>query len=171
MGQPNEAEQTLARCTSLKDFTDDTFLSSGNRRFSGDMVLLSRIRRAQSRVDEALQLASKALSFRRQLLGSRLKTCDSLYDVGSLLEAQENIGTARGFFGELITVAQALPEGKGQLARAKWALAKLEGRLEWKQEAKVLRRQAREIKDRLRPDFQARDDDATFESLYLWMLW
>lgn len=85
LGRPNEAEQMLARCPSLKDFTDDTFLSTGNPRFSGDMVLLSRIRRAQGRQTEALRLASKALAFRRKLLGNRLKTCDSQYDVASML--------------------------------------------------------------------------------------
>lgn len=77
LGRPDEAEEMLARCPSLKDFTDETFLSTGNPRFSGDMVLLSRIRRAQGRRSEALRLASKALAFRRKLLGNRLKTCDS----------------------------------------------------------------------------------------------
>jgi len=85
LGRPDEAEEMLARCPSLKDFTDETFLKTGNPRFSGDMVLLSRIRRAQGRSTEALRLASKALAFRRTLLGNRLKTCDSQYDVASML--------------------------------------------------------------------------------------
>jgi len=85
MGRPDEAEEMLGRCPSLKDFTDDTFLSTGNPRFSGDMVLLSRIRLAQGQLSEALRLASKALEFRRMLLGNRLKTCDSQYDVASML--------------------------------------------------------------------------------------
>ncbi|KAL7919048.1 P-loop containing nucleoside triphosphate hydrolase protein [Trichoderma austrokoningii] len=85
MGRPEDAEETLAKCPSLKDFTDDTFLSTGNPRFSGDMVLLSRIRLAQGRSADALRLASKALDFRRKLLGNRLKTCDSEYDVASIL--------------------------------------------------------------------------------------
>ncbi|CAP73125.1 uncharacterized protein PODANS_2_5400 [Podospora anserina S mat+] len=69
MGRPDEAEEMLARCPSLKDFTDETFLSTGNPRFSGDMVLLSRIRLAQGRTSEALRLASKALAFRRGFIG------------------------------------------------------------------------------------------------------
>lgn len=85
MGRPDEAEEMLARCPSLKDFTDETFLGTGNPRFSGDMVLLSRIRLAQGRLGEALRLASKALAFRRKLLGNRLKTCDSQYDVARML--------------------------------------------------------------------------------------
>lgn len=35
MGKPDEAEEMLKRCPSLKDFTDETFLNTGNPRFSG----------------------------------------------------------------------------------------------------------------------------------------
>ena len=35
MGKADEAEEMLKRCPSLKDFTDDTFLATGNPRFSG----------------------------------------------------------------------------------------------------------------------------------------
>jgi tetratricopeptide (TPR) repeat protein len=94
MGRPDEAEEMLARCPSLKDFTDETFLATGNPRFSGDMVLLSRIRLAQGRRGEALRLATKALAFRRGLLGNRLKTCDSLYDVAGMLWGEGKTGSA-----------------------------------------------------------------------------
>lgn len=94
MGKPDEAEEMLKRCPSLKDFTDDTFLRTGNPRFSGDMVLLSRIRLRQGCLDDAMRLASKALTFRRNLLGNRLKTCDSLYDVADVLYQQGKIASA-----------------------------------------------------------------------------
>ena len=35
MDKADEAEEMLKRCPSLKDFTDETFLSTGNPRFSG----------------------------------------------------------------------------------------------------------------------------------------
>lgn len=35
MGKPDEAEEMLKRCPSLKDFSDETFLKTGNPRFSG----------------------------------------------------------------------------------------------------------------------------------------
>ncbi len=35
MGKADQAEEMLKRCPSLKDFTDDTFLATGNPRFSG----------------------------------------------------------------------------------------------------------------------------------------
>lgn len=94
MGRADEAEEMLKRCPSLKNFTDETFLKTGNPRFSGDMVLLSRIRLQQGRVDEAVRLASKALAFRQKLLGNRLKTCDSLYDVATLMHIQGNSASA-----------------------------------------------------------------------------
>lgn len=86
MGKPDEAEEMLARCPSLKDFKDETFLKTGNPRFSGDMVLLSRIRVQQGRLDDAIRLSSKALAFRQSMLGNRLKTCDALYLVASQLQ-------------------------------------------------------------------------------------
>lgn len=65
MKKPNEAENMLKQCPSLKDFTDQTFIETGNPRFSGDMVLPSRIRVQQGRINDALRLASKALAFRK----------------------------------------------------------------------------------------------------------
>lgn len=59
-----------------------------------DMVLLSRIRIAQGLLDEALRFASKALSFRKECLGERLKVCDSLYQVATLLQKVEKTGLA-----------------------------------------------------------------------------
>ena len=59
-----------------------------------DMVLLSRIRQQQGKLDDALRLSSKALAFRQQLLGSRLKTCDSLYQVASLLQLRGDLSSA-----------------------------------------------------------------------------
>ena len=61
MGKPNEAEEMLAWCPSLTDFNDETFLNTGNPRFSGDMVLLARIRLQQGHLDDAIRLSSKAL--------------------------------------------------------------------------------------------------------------
>jgi hypothetical protein len=94
MSKPDEAEEMLARCPALKDFTDETFIKTGNPRFSGDMVLLSRIRLAQGRLDDALRLSSKALTFRRDLLGNQLKTCNSMYDVARMLLLSGHPGSA-----------------------------------------------------------------------------
>lgn len=39
-----KAEEWMKKCPSLKEFTDEAFIKTGNPRFSGNMVLLSRIR-------------------------------------------------------------------------------------------------------------------------------
>lgn len=94
MSKADEAEEMLQRCLSLTSFTDETFLNTEDRRFSGDMMLLSRIRALQNRLDDALRLASKALEVRQRLLGNGLKTCDSLYHVASLTYAQGDSDSA-----------------------------------------------------------------------------
>lgn len=173
MQRPAEAEKTLAMCPALKDFTDETFLSTGNPRFSGDMVLLSRIRRAQGRSDEALRLASKALAFRRRLMGARLKTCDSLCDVADLLRVQKQLAAAADLLREVCTIAETLPEGKGQLARGFWRLAGVLREAGRTNEADALTGQAWEARRKARPEMVGQEvSDEEFEDgLCLWMLW
>lgn len=67
----------------------DTGNPDGQFGYSG-MILLGRIWLVQGRYDQSLNLASKALGFRWQCLGERLKVCDSLYQVASLLERGNN---------------------------------------------------------------------------------
>jgi tetratricopeptide (TPR) repeat protein len=94
MGKPNEAEEMMKKCPALKDFTDDSFINTGNPRYVGNMVLLSRIRLAQGRLDDAMRLASKALAFRQKFHGNGLKTCDSQYDVSDMLARQGHLPEA-----------------------------------------------------------------------------
>ncbi|KAI1391090.1 TPR-like protein [Hypoxylon trugodes] len=172
MGKPDGAEEMLARCPSLKDFTDETFLSTGNPRFSGDMVLLSRIRLKQGRVDDALRLASKALAFRQKLLGNRLKTCDSLYDVANILDLQSHSASAVEFLKQLVDISESLSEGEGQLARALYKLSVLYAAKEAVAESDTCKARALEIRDRLRlEDKEAPFEEEYFSKLTLWMLW
>ncbi|EXF84562.1 hypothetical protein CFIO01_04730, partial [Colletotrichum fioriniae PJ7] len=172
MGKPDEAEEMLARCPSLKDFTDETFLATGNPRFSGDMVLLSRIRKAQGQTTEALRLASKALAFRQKLLGNRLKTCDSMYDVASMLLTTGHDSSARQLLEELVSISETFIEGEGQRARA---LCKLSGIYEKKgmvKESNDSRALALEIRQKLRPEFKNNlFQESEFAKLCVWMLW
>jgi tetratricopeptide (TPR) repeat protein len=92
MGEVTKAEEYLYACPALKNFTDETFLNTNNPRFAGDMVLLSRIRRSQGRAEDAMRIATKALAFRRRLLGNRLTTCDAQYHAADILQYHGNIG-------------------------------------------------------------------------------
>ncbi|KAF2280328.1 uncharacterized protein EI97DRAFT_447867 [Westerdykella ornata] len=172
MKRPDEAEEMLKRCPSLKDFTDETFIKTGNPRFSGDMVLLSRIRLQQGRLDEALKVAENALDFRRKLLGNRLKTCDSLYDVASLLHMHGNTTSAIELLGQLVDIAGSIPEGKGQLARAYFKLAVLHQEKGRHSESNTYREMAESLRAELKPEaVGAPFNEEEFMKLCVWMLW
>jgi tetratricopeptide (TPR) repeat protein len=172
MGRPDEAEEMLARCPSLKDFTDETFLGTGNPRFSGDMVLLSRIRLAQGRRSDALRLASKALAFRRKLLGNRLKTCDSQYDVASMLLNEGHTSSAIQLLEEIVGISETFVEGEGQRARALYKLSEAYAGQGRQDESIACRDRAVALQKALRPELEdPLFEEAEFSKLCLWMLW
>lgn len=175
MGKPDEAEEMLARCPSLKDFNDETFLSTGNPRFSGDMVLLSRIRAKQGRLDDAVRLSSKALGFRQAMLGNRLKTCDAMYLVAKLLLEQGNVATAATLLNECVAVSESLQEGKGHLARAQFKLGELwasEGDLQQSELSDGNKKTARALgRELLGVQWPIEDNEASYDKLVVWMLW
>ncbi|KAJ5124771.1 uncharacterized protein N7515_008596 [Penicillium bovifimosum] len=173
MGQPDQAEAMLKSCPSLKDFSDETFLKAGNPRFSGDMVLLSRIRFAQGLLDEALRFASKALSFRKECLGECLKVCDSLYQ---FMKPPQVLTFNGQLLEECIRISEGLPlvEGIGHLARANYKLSQVLGDLgKDKEGMKYLERAVSLRKDlSLDGDYVLVNGAASdFEDLVPWMLW
>ncbi|PWY82922.1 TPR-like protein [Aspergillus heteromorphus CBS 117.55] len=177
MGKADEAKEMLKRCPSLRKFTDETFLKTGNPRFSGDMVLLSRIRMAQGRQDEALNLVSKALAFRRQCLGERLKVCDSLYQVADILEKGDNPALSCQLLDECIKIAEGLPpiEGLRHVARAYYKLSCVVGALGKDKDSTEHLEKAADLKDdilKLEGDeVLGKDALSDFEELVPWMLW
>ncbi|KAF2678546.1 TPR-like protein [Lentithecium fluviatile CBS 122367] len=162
MNKPNEAEEMLKRCPSLQVFTDESFIQTGNPRFSGDMALLSRIRVRQGRLDEALRLASKALAFRQRLLGNRLKTCDSMYDVASVMQMHGNTASAIALLNQLVDIARSVPEGKGQVARAYYKLAVLQDERGRPDECRICKQKAEALRSEVKPELSG---------LCVWMLW
>ncbi|KAI0813657.1 P-loop containing nucleoside triphosphate hydrolase protein [Xylaria sp. FL0064] len=172
MGRPDEAEEMLARCPSLEGFTDETFINTGNPRFSGDMVLLSRIRRAQGLKSEALQFASKALAFRRRLIGNRLKTCDSQYDVASMLLDEGHVSSAIRLLDEIVSISESFVEGEGQRTRALYKLSMIYASEHLQKESDACRDKALVLLAGLKPELRgAPFDEATSSKLCLWMLW
>jgi tetratricopeptide (TPR) repeat protein len=125
MGRPDEAEKTLMQCPSLQGCSDETFLSAENPRFVGDMVLLSRIRKAQGRTDDAMRLAGKALSWREKTHGDRYKTCDSAYDVSCLLYDGGKDASALDALAKVSRIAETLEGGDGHAARAEWKTSQI----------------------------------------------
>lgn len=175
MGNPAEAERYLFSCPSLQNLSDDLLLSKNNPRFAGDMVLLSRIRRAQGRTDDALRLASKALLYRRRLLGNRFTTCDSMYDVASLLIGDETTyGTALSLLQDLVSIMEEFDSanGQGQLARAYYKLAVLYGHLGDHRKSEDHKDKALDLARKLSSSAQDIEfEESTFAKLCPWMLW
>ena len=87
MEKADEAEEMLKKCPSPESL-NERFLIASKPRFSGETVLLSRIRHRQGRLDEAAHLSSMALQLRQRLHGNRLRTCESLYDVAYFTHKQ-----------------------------------------------------------------------------------
>ncbi|KAJ5260195.1 hypothetical protein N7505_009576 [Penicillium chrysogenum] len=177
MGKPDDAEAMLKSCPSLKDFSDETFFQTGNPRFSGDMVLLSRIRYAQGRCNEALKFASKALSFRRKYCSERLKVCDSLYQVSVLRHETGELELARQLLQECIVISEALPhaEGLGHLARANYKVSQVLEGLGNLEESTLHLEKAMNIRGELmKPDGDyvlVNGVASDFDNLVPWMLW
>lgn len=175
MEELEKAEQYLFSCPSLQNLTDDLLLSKDNPRFAGDMVLLSRIRRAQGRRVDALRLASKALIYRRRLLGNRFSTCDSMHDVaGLLMEDKTTHGTALSVLQELVSITEGFvsTSGQGQLARAYHRLAVLYDRLEDKTKSETYKEKALTVARKLSPETHEIDpEEIDFAKFCPWMLW
>ena len=138
------------------------------------MVLLSRIRQRQGRLNDAIRLSSKALTFRQSLLGNRLKTCDSLYLVADLLHQGGNAASAISLLQESVLVSESLPEGKGYLARAHYKLSLLYIENSDASQAQTYRVTARNLRQEIMVEEAPEVEEDTIEAyqgLVVWMLW
>ncbi|ELR03921.1 hypothetical protein GMDG_06452 [Pseudogymnoascus destructans 20631-21] len=172
MGKPDEAEDIMRKCPALKDFTDESFINTGNTRYVGNMVLLSRIRLAQGSLDDAMRLASKALTFRQKLHGNRLKTCDSLYDVADMLVRQGCVSSAIELLKQLVAISETLTEAEGQLARASYKLSVLYDENGRPTDSQACKSRAIALKDKLRPELKdGLFEESEFMKLCPFMLW
>ena len=172
MGKPDQAEQILMKCPSLQGCTDETFLQADNPRFVGDMVLLSRIRWAQGRREEALRLASKALNWRQKVHGDRFKTCDSMYDVACLLHEQGQTATALGLLGDVGRIAGTLDAGEGHMARAELMTSRILDSINRTEESRMHLEKAMMLKEVFRSESKDETRDADlWDRLTPYMLW
>ena len=172
MGRADEAEDVLKRCPSLKDFTDETFLNTGNPRFAGDMILLARIRLAQGRLDDAIRLSSKALTFRQQLFRHGIKTCDCLYQVATLLEQRGDLNLAAGLLEESVSMAENVSFGEGYSARSNHRLSKISKRMGKTQQGKVYEEAAKSmLRKKLGDATPVEPSQTDYDSVVPWVLW
>ncbi|KIW65774.1 hypothetical protein PV04_08001 [Phialophora macrospora] len=113
---------------------------------------------------DAMRIATKALAVRRRLLGNRLTTCDVQY--------HGNMGPSITMLEERVTIAETLPGGEGQSARANRKLAVLYSKLDRNAESKACLQRAIALRAKLRP---TEDNDSFEEESFIqlcpWMLW
>lgn len=173
MGKPDEAESTLMKCPRLQGCTDKTFLEANNPRWVGNMVLLSRIRRAQGRLDDAMRLASKALTWRQNVHGERFKTCDSMYDVACLLHEQGQTATCLELLDNVSRIAATLEAGENHQARAEWKACKILKGMQREKESEVHEKKAQASRRVCRPQegIKMVENEASWEQLTPYMLW
>ncbi|KAF3914379.1 hypothetical protein ABW21_db0200721 [Orbilia brochopaga] len=172
MGNIDEAEEMLRRCPSVKSFNEESFMETGNPRFSGDMVLLAKIRQQQDRLEEALRLSSKALEMRQAIFGDGLKTCDSLYQVACLLHIREDFHlSGASLLDQSIIIADNVPYGMGYSARSRYKLAQIyreKGLTEFANEALM---SAEVLRSQLSSRPLAPPSQEEYDRLVLFMLW
>jgi tetratricopeptide (TPR) repeat protein len=172
MNQADRAESSLMQCPSLRKCTDDAFLQADNPRFVGDMVLLSRIRHAQGRRDEALRLASKALTWRKKVHGDRFKTCDSMFDVACLLHEEGQSMAALDLLTSLQKMAVCLDSGEGHGARAEWKTGKILEGMGRGDQSEEHKKKALALRKVFRPEEgDVVDNDESWIRLAPYMLW
>ena len=172
LGKPDEAEEMIFNRPVLKDLNTDFFLDTKSSRFSGETILLSQIRHRQGYLDEALRLATKALSIRQKVFGNTLKTCAAMCLVADLLHLKGKIATARSLLYECTNVAKSIPDGSGYLAKAYYNLGLLhvlDGDVQGAQEHLTA---ARAIRDTLTgKSTPIEEEEGSFDKLVPWMLW
>ncbi|KAJ6260258.1 LOW QUALITY PROTEIN: hypothetical protein Dda_4482 [Drechslerella dactyloides] len=172
MGNLDEAEDMLRRCPNLQNLSEESFMETGNPRFSGDMVLLAKVRQQQGRLEEALRLSSKALEMRQAIFGNGLKTCDSLYQVACLLHIRKDFHlSGASLLDESINIADNIPYGMGYSARSRYKLSQIyreKKLLEFANEALM---SAEVLRAQLAPQPLAPPSQEEYDKLVLFMLW
>jgi hypothetical protein len=84
--QPDQALKAIEKCWKLQGLTEKQIAASRYPKHSGDIILLARIYHAQGNSEAALQLASKSITIRKGILGSKgPRVADSMFLVANIL--------------------------------------------------------------------------------------
>ena len=171
--QPEKALEALQLCWKLQNKTQEEIAESQYPKHAGDIVLLGRIQYALGQKEEGQRLASRSITIRRGIFGSKgPRVADSIFIVARMLAAAGEQVVAAKMYGEIVDMSRDMAEMKGHLARALWFLAAIEELLENHLGAEKLRKEAKDerakIQGREAPD---EDTDEAFMRLVGWMLW
>jgi tetratricopeptide (TPR) repeat protein len=172
-GKPDEALQALKDCWDLQGKTEGQICQSRYPKHSGDIVLLARIYHMQNKKEEALELASKTITIRKGILGSKgPRVADSMFIVAGMLRESGKDALARKLLREIIDMAQGMIEMQGHLARSLWTLGSILEKTGEIDEGAGLKRCAREVRGKMQGrETEDNDTDESFSKLVGFMLW
>lgn len=95
-----------------------------------------------------------------------------MYLVAKLLLEQGNVATATTLLNGCVAISESLPKGKGYFARAEFNMSEVwasEGDLQQSESnQKTVRALGRELLKDLWP---TEDNEASYEKLFVWILW
>ncbi|KAJ5497193.1 Tetratricopeptide-like helical [Penicillium fimorum] len=128
--KPYEASVALKKCWDLQNLTEEQIVNSKYPKHSGNIVLLARVKYTQGWKQEALRLASRTISIRREVYGDKgPRVADSMFLVARILvTADDNISAAK-MLRAIVDMSRGVSEMQGHLARELWFLGASERRL------------------------------------------
>lgn len=131
-GEAGSALEAIRACWALQDMTQEQIEASRYPKHSGDIMLLARIYRAQGRLAEARELASRTVTMRPGVYGERggPRVADSLFSVARMLDEDSGeLTLAARLLREVVEISEDGPGMRSHLARALWFLAGGEDRI------------------------------------------
>lgn len=119
-GEADKSLEKLQACWDLSGLSRDEILESSYPKHSGDMVLISRILRAQGHIAEAQELASRSVLMRRGAFGEKgsPRVADSTFLVSQMLSEKGEHVPAAKLLREILDMCGGMEEMLPHLARA-----------------------------------------------------
>ena len=171
-GDAEKSLDALNKCWELQGLTKDEVEKSRYPKHSGDLVLLSRIEALKGNKELSMQLVSKTISIRKDILGDKgPRVADSMYIVSAMLREDGKDAVAAKMLREIVDMGRGILEMKAQVARALWTLRGIEEGFRNVAEAERLRVDAKEVRNEIKDrEGTNEDSDAGFASLIPWLL-
>ncbi|KAI6784643.1 uncharacterized protein J7T54_006689 [Emericellopsis cladophorae] len=174
LAQPAQALKSFMRALEIRKAVlgpEDPFVAYSLNNVALAYTEIGELELAYAAHQEAIRLRLAAKSD-RIVLGNKLKTCDSQYDVACMLLKEGHENSAIQLLEEVVNMTETFAEGDGQRARALYKLAEIYSDRDIQAESIACRGKASTLREALRPDLKdAPFEEAEFSKLCLWMLW
>jgi hypothetical protein len=171
-GDPDKSLKALQKCWELQGLTQEEVEKSRYPKHSANLVLLSRIEAAKGNKELSLQLVSKTISIRKDILGNKgPRVADSMYIVAGMLREQGRDAVAAKMLREIVDMGRGMLEMRPQVARALWMLGRIEEGFGNVEEAEKLKANAKQVRSEIEGrEGDDEDSDTGFASIVPWLL-